>query len=161
MDRDTKKGLGSVNFTHEELMEISITSLNELLAQDTFLCDLPNAVTLEEVNSQIALQYGRSIKIYVLRSGDERMPVIVPQDVGTVADLKKSIKRSVNLKLNRSKKNKFKRKLISWKYFWRIYDLKHNNNLLNNSNAKLADLGIKNKSCVHFVKKYKKMKHNM
>lgn len=77
MDRDTKKGLGPVNFTHEELMEISITSLNELLAQDTFLCDLPNAVTLEEVNSQIALQYGRSIKIYVLRSGDERMPVIV------------------------------------------------------------------------------------
>lgn len=66
-----------VKFTHEELMEITTTALNELLAEDTFLCDLPRSVTLEEVNNQVALQYGRSITIHVVREDDEKMPVIV------------------------------------------------------------------------------------
>lgn len=63
--------------THEELMEVTSTTLNELLKEDSFLSDLPAEVTLEEVNNQIALQHGKSITIYVVRGDDEKMPVVV------------------------------------------------------------------------------------
>lgn len=67
----------SQGFTHEELMEVTVTALNELLKQDSFLSDLPKGVTLEEVNNQIALQYGRSITVNVVRGDSEVMPVVV------------------------------------------------------------------------------------
>lgn len=66
-----------VNFTHDELKEITETALNDLLHHDSFLSDLPAEVTLEEVNNQIALQYGKSITVYVIRGDGDKMPVIV------------------------------------------------------------------------------------
>ncbi|EEB10407.1 U11/U12 snRNP 25 kDa protein, putative [Pediculus humanus corporis] len=132
-------------FTHEQLMQITNTALNELLTQDSFLNDLPNGVTLEEVNNQIALQHGKSITINILREDKEKMPIIVSQAEGTVADLKKSIRKYITLKLKRSKKTKMRHKLISWKYIWKTYFLKHSDKILKDNNVKLKDIGIKNK----------------
>ena len=83
----------------------------------------------------------------------------MPQAKGTVADLKKSIKRFISLKLNRQEKGQIRKKLISWKYIWKTYDLQFNDVILNDNNKKLQDVGIKNKSFVHFVKKRRKIKY--
>ncbi|KAL0277196.1 UNVERIFIED_CONTAM: hypothetical protein PYX00_004560 [Menopon gallinae] len=146
-----------VELTHEELMKITTTAINELLKEDSFLSDLPKAVTLEEVNNQIALQYGKSITIYVLRGDGEKMPVVVPQAEGTVAHLKKAIKRYMTLKLKRQAKKKQRRpKLLSWRYIWKTYHLQFGDVVLSDNNAKLSDLGLRNKSSVEFVKRWTK-----
>lgn len=75
--------------SHNELMELTESTLNELLAQDTFLKDLPKEVILEEVNNQIALQYGRSITVYVIKDDGEKMPVIVSYCFVYIGSLKK------------------------------------------------------------------------
>lgn len=69
--------MDEAELSHEELMKITTTAINELLKEDSFLSDLPKAVTLEEVNNQIALQYGKSITVNVLRGDGEKMPVVV------------------------------------------------------------------------------------
>lgn len=79
----------------------------------------------------------------------------VPQATATVADLKKSVKRFVNLKLNRLKKVENRQKLISWKYIWKTYNLQFREVILSDNNAKLTEIGIKNKSCVSFKKRRK------
>lgn len=41
-----------------------------LMKEDPLLQDLPPAVTLEEVNSQIALEYGQAMTVFVRREDD-------------------------------------------------------------------------------------------
>ena len=79
----------------------------------------------------------------------------VSQAEGTVADLKKSIRKYITLKLKRSKKTKMRHKLISWKYIWKTYFLKHSDKILKDNNVKLKDIGIKNRSTLEFIKKKK------
>ena len=81
MKEFTKPENEDSKFTHEQLMQITNTALNELLTQDSFLNDLPNGVTLEEVNNQIALQHGKSITINILREDKEKMPIIVSKNL--------------------------------------------------------------------------------
>ncbi|KAF3844517.1 hypothetical protein F7725_007680 [Dissostichus mawsoni] len=49
-------------------------------------------VNLEEVNSQIALEYGQAMTVRVLKADGEIMPIVVVQNA-TVLDLKKAIRR--------------------------------------------------------------------
>lgn len=79
----------------------------------------------------------------------------VPQAGATVADLKKSIKRFISLKLNRQEKGHVKKKLISWKYIWKTYHLQFDDIILSDNSKKLQDIGIRNKTYVTFVKRRK------
>uniref|UniRef100_A0A8C8T0S1 Small nuclear ribonucleoprotein 25 (U11/U12) n=1 Tax=Peromyscus maniculatus bairdii TaxID=230844 RepID=A0A8C8T0S1_PERMB len=71
-----------------------------MVVQDPLLCDLPIQVTLEEVNSQIALEYGQAMTVRVCKMDGEGMPVVVVQNA-TVLDLKKAIQRYMQLKQER------------------------------------------------------------
>lgn len=68
---------GSDILSHEELMKVTSSVLADLLPKDPFLRDLPSEVTLEEVNAQIALQFGRSMTVYVVRGDGEELPIVV------------------------------------------------------------------------------------
>uniref|UniRef100_A0A2K5CU12 SNRNP25 ubiquitin-like domain-containing protein n=1 Tax=Aotus nancymaae TaxID=37293 RepID=A0A2K5CU12_AOTNA len=83
-----------------------------VVVQDPLLCDLPTQVTLEEVNSQIA------ITVRVCKMDGEVMPVVVVQSA-TVLDLRKAIQRYVQLKQEREGGIQH----ISWSYVWRTYHL--------------------------------------
>ncbi|KAF3837693.1 hypothetical protein F7725_009461 [Dissostichus mawsoni] len=54
--------------------------------------ELHHKVNLEEVNSQIALEYGQAMTVRVLKADGEIMPIVVVQNA-TVLDLKKAIRR--------------------------------------------------------------------
>ncbi|XP_034749485.1 U11/U12 small nuclear ribonucleoprotein 25 kDa protein isoform X2 [Etheostoma cragini] len=84
---------------HSEILDIFEEGLAQLV-QDPLLCDLPIQVTLEEVNSQIALEYGQAMTVRVLKADGEIMPIVVVQNA-TVLDLKKAIRRFLELKQQR------------------------------------------------------------
>ncbi|XP_047427388.1 U11/U12 small nuclear ribonucleoprotein 25 kDa protein isoform X2 [Mugil cephalus] len=102
---------------HSEILDIFEEGLAQLV-QDPLLCDLPIQVTLEEVNSQIALEYGQAMTVRVLKADGEVMPIVVVQNA-TVIDLKKAIARFTELKQQREGGVKH----ISWRYVWRTYHL--------------------------------------
>ncbi|PSN44407.1 hypothetical protein C0J52_05746 [Blattella germanica] len=122
--------------SHQELLEITRTTLNDLLKRDDILSDLPNGVTLEEVQAQIALEHGQSMTVH--------------QQGATVVDLKRAIRRHFTLRLTRYQRSSVN---ISWRYIWRSNWLVHEGVKLKNDQALLADYGIRNKSQVSFVKK--------
>lgn len=65
------------NLSHEDLCEITQSSLRRLIAADPLLQDLPGDVTPEEVLSQIAVAQGRSITVNVLRHSESPLSVVV------------------------------------------------------------------------------------
>nr|CAD7450371.1 unnamed protein product [Timema bartmani] len=111
--------------------------------------ELVEGVTLEEVGAQVALEQGQSMTIKILRGDGEEMAVVVPQRGATVLDLKRAIRRHVELRLNRSKRSR----TLSWRYVWRSHWLYHDAQKLKEDWAQLADYGIHNKSRVKFVKR--------
>ena len=54
-------------FSHEEAQ----------FQNDPLLCDLPSEITLEEINSQIALEYGQAMVVNVKRADDVVLRKIV------------------------------------------------------------------------------------
>ncbi|KAF5286588.1 hypothetical protein FQA39_LY16271 [Lamprigera yunnana] len=107
------------NLNHEDLCEITHSTLRRLLASDPLLSDLPGDVTNEEVVAQIAVLQGQSITVFVSRNFESPLAVVIPQQGSTVLDLKKSIQRSFELRQQRLR-SKTK---ISWKYIWKTYHL--------------------------------------
>ncbi|KAL6086974.1 hypothetical protein STEG23_036669 [Scotinomys teguina] len=75
-----------------------------MVVHDPLLCDLPIQVTLKEVNSQIALEYGQGLTVRVCKMDGEVMPVVVVQNA-TVLDLKKAIQRYMQLKQERERRH--------------------------------------------------------
>ncbi|XP_035573323.1 U11/U12 small nuclear ribonucleoprotein 25 kDa protein isoform X1 [Canis lupus baileyi] len=53
-----------------------------MVVQDPLLCDLPIQVTLEEVNSQIALEYGQAMTVRVCKMDGEIMRKCSPSPCG-------------------------------------------------------------------------------
>ncbi|XP_030645769.1 U11/U12 small nuclear ribonucleoprotein 25 kDa protein [Chanos chanos] len=135
---------------HSEFLDIFEEGLARLV-QDPLLCDLPIQVTLEEVNSQIALEYGQAMTVRVCKADGEIMPIVVVQHA-TVLDLKKAIRRYMELKQQREGGVKH----ISWKYVWRTFHLVFNGEKLEDDNLKLKDYGIRNRDEVTFMKKLRK-----
>ncbi|GAB1295899.1 U11/U12 small nuclear ribonucleoprotein 25 kDa protein [Apodemus speciosus] len=107
-----------------------------------------SSVTLEEVNSQIALEYGQAMTVRVCKMDGEVMPVVVVQNA-TVLDLKKAIQRYVQLKQEREGGVQH----ISWSYVWRTYHLTSSGEKLTEDRKKLRDYGIRNRDEVSFIKK--------
>ncbi|XP_016114082.1 U11/U12 small nuclear ribonucleoprotein 25 kDa protein isoform X2 [Sinocyclocheilus grahami] len=131
---------------HSEFLDIFEEGL-ALMVQDPLLCDLPIQVTLEEVNSQVALEYGQAMTVRVCKADGEVMPIVVVQSA-TVLDLKKAIRRYMELKQQREGGVKH----ISWKYVWRTFHLVFNGEKLEDDKRKLKDYGIRNRDEVTFLK---------
>ncbi|XP_053328105.1 U11/U12 small nuclear ribonucleoprotein 25 kDa protein [Spea bombifrons] len=134
---------------HAEVVDIFQEGL-AMLVQDPLLCDLPIQVTLEEVHSQIALEFGQAMTVRICKADGEMMPVVVVQ-TATVLDLKRAIQRYTQLKHQREGGVQH----ISWKYIWRTYNLSFSGLKLENDNKSLREYGIKNRDEVVFVKKLK------
>lgn len=69
------------NLSHEDLYEISQSTLKRLVTADSLLSDLPGDVTTEEVLSQIAVVQGQSITVTLLRNMEKPLPVVVKKTV--------------------------------------------------------------------------------
>lgn len=63
--------------SHDDICEITLSTLRTLLASDKLLDDLPADVTIEEVNSQIAVAQGQSITVQILRNSEGSINVVV------------------------------------------------------------------------------------
>ncbi|XP_019635137.1 PREDICTED: U11/U12 small nuclear ribonucleoprotein 25 kDa protein-like [Branchiostoma belcheri] len=133
--------------SHNEVMDIVRAGVAELV-KDPLLSDLPAGVTLDEVKSQIALEYGQAMKVIVRKECGGIMPIVVPQDA-TVVDLKHAISRYVTLKQTREGGTT----QISWRYIWRTYWLTFDGEKLSQNNKKLKDYGIRNRAELRFIKR--------
>ncbi|XP_075686183.1 U11/U12 small nuclear ribonucleoprotein 25 kDa protein isoform X2 [Rhinoderma darwinii] len=134
---------------HAEVVDIFQEGL-AMLVQDPLLCDLPIQVTLEEINSQIALEFGQAMTVRVCKADGEVMLVVIQN--ATVLDLKRAIQRYVQLKHQREGGIQH----FSWKYVWKTYQLSFSGEKLENEEKSLREYGIKNRDEVVFVKKLKK-----
>ena len=100
---------------HQEIVDFVRNTLDSLLATDPILNDLPSAVTLDEVQSLIALEHGQAINIEILRDDGTSLPVIIRQ-YATVGQLKRTVERAIKLRLSRDANQRQRR--INWKYIW-------------------------------------------
>ncbi len=171
---ETEDRLDDISLTHEELLKVTSSTLNELLKNDPIMHDLPDDVTVEEVEALTAVLHGQAITVYVKRGDNDDIPVIVSsepcyslyyrlyislnelflqvkQKDSRVSDLKRAFKRAMILKLRREGE----RYKISWKHVWRVYSLVCDGCKLDNDNGLLKDYGVVNKSKVNFVPKIK------
>ncbi|XP_018426798.1 PREDICTED: U11/U12 small nuclear ribonucleoprotein 25 kDa protein [Nanorana parkeri] len=132
---------------HAEVVDIFQEGL-AMMVQDPLLCDLPIQVTLEEINSQIALEFGQAMTVNVCKADKDIMPVVVVQNA-TVLDLKKAIQRYIQLKHQREGGIQH----VSWTYVWRTYQLSFAGEKLDHDEKSLRECGIKNRDEVCFVKR--------
>lgn len=138
--------------SHPEVMSLFSEKLAEIMS-DPLLIGLPNEPTLDEVNSQIALEHGRAIVVNV-RQQDEMstvLPVVVIQNA-TVHDLKKAIQRHISLKLSREGGPS----IVSWKHVWKTYWLSFQGQKLTDDHQPLKYYGIQSKDEVTFVKRLRR-----
>ncbi|KAG6441173.1 hypothetical protein O3G_MSEX001678 [Manduca sexta] len=139
--------------SHDELVELTQSSLETLFKCDSLLKDLPSDIILEEVLSQIAVEHGQSITVYVARASRSMLRVIIPQNA-TVKELKKAIARHFEIHQKRTN-NKVK---ISWRYVWRTYSLCYDCLELEDNSTFIQDYGVTNQVILHFKKKKGKKK---
>uniref|UniRef100_A0A2A4ITG6 SNRNP25 ubiquitin-like domain-containing protein n=1 Tax=Heliothis virescens TaxID=7102 RepID=A0A2A4ITG6_HELVI len=138
----------ATSLSHDELLEVTQSSLATLLSNDSLLKDLPNDILIEEVLSQIAVEHGQSITIFVSRETEPTLKVIIPQSA-SVRGLKKAIQRHFELYQKRAG---IKTK-ISWKYIWKTYNLNFDSIALDDDNAPIHNYGVTNKVTLQFKKK--------
>ncbi|XP_034828211.1 U11/U12 small nuclear ribonucleoprotein 25 kDa protein-like [Maniola hyperantus] len=139
--------------SHDDLLQITKSSLTDLLHADPLLSDLPSDIILEEIISLTAVEHGQSICTYISREDEPPLKVIVPQNA-TIRELKKAIARHFEIYQQRTG-NKVK---ISWKYIWRTYDLSFDSLILDDDNSCIGNYGVTNKVTLSYKKKRKKPK---
>ena len=61
----------SDSFSHSEFMALALNMVSELV-KDPLLKDLHSEPSVEEVNSQIALEHGRAIAVNVVQQDEEK-----------------------------------------------------------------------------------------
>jgi len=145
---DQTRRLSDSPTTHQEAMEMVHATLTDLVHNDLLLQTIPTPLTLEEVNSLVALERGLAMTVNVRKADDEIMPIIVEQ-TATVLHLKKAVQRYVTLRQARLRRVVH----ISWRYIWRTYVLYYAGQKLDKDHKKLKDYGISNKDEVTFVKR--------
>ena len=64
------KDIEEADLTHKQVMDVVRTSLQDIL-QDPLLGDLPSDVTTEEINLQLALEYGQAMTVNVRKQDGE------------------------------------------------------------------------------------------
>ena len=137
---DNKESFCSLMETYEE-------QLDELLG-DPLLSDLPQDVTLEELKSALALEYGQAMTVNVKRDDGNVMKVIVDQEA-TLGCLKRGVRRFTELQMSRNNKNVN----LSWKYVWKTYILAFDGTKLLENDKKLKDCGVTNHCELYFLKR--------
>ncbi|KAJ0182118.1 hypothetical protein K1T71_002840 [Dendrolimus kikuchii] len=152
MDRNQIDNLAN-SLSHDELLEVTQSTLCTLLSCDPLLNDLPSDIILEEVLAQIAVEHGQSITVFISRDCEQVLKVIIPQSA-TVRELKKAVRRHFEIYQKRIK-NKVK---ISWKYIWKTYDLSYDSTILDDDDHSIQEYGVCNKVTLGFKKKRKKNK---
>jgi len=148
--KETTMESDSVTMSHQDALAYVEKGIAELIQSDPLLQYLPPGVTLEELNSLLALEYGRAMTVKVHRADGETYSVVVEQKA-TVIDLKKAIQRHIALKLKREGCERF----ISWHYVWQTYWLYHEGQKLTKNDKPLKDYDIKNNSEITFMKRLK------
>ncbi|XP_046373187.1 U11/U12 small nuclear ribonucleoprotein 25 kDa protein-like [Haliotis rufescens] len=136
---------------HQEAMARVNSTIAELIESDPLLKDLPGEVTLEEVNSAIAVEYGQAMVVDVMRADGEVLKIVVVQDA-SVLDLKHAIRRHVTLRQSRRGGTT----LISWRYIWRSYWLYFDGQKLSDDRRTLKSYGIRNRDEIMFIHKLRK-----
>ncbi|XP_061416885.1 U11/U12 small nuclear ribonucleoprotein 25 kDa protein-like [Lethenteron reissneri] len=136
--------------SHTQFLDVFQEGMARIL-QDPLLCDLPVGVTLEEIRSQIALEHGRAMTVRVVRGDGDILPVVVQQDA-SVLDLKKALRRHMQLKMERESRTR----LVSWRYVWRTYHMVFEGHQLLDDSKLLKDYGIRNRDEVTFGKTLRK-----
>ncbi|EZA58754.1 hypothetical protein DMN91_009000 [Ooceraea biroi] len=139
----------SAQLSHQELVRLTKTTIADIIENDPLLTGLPSDVTTEELKSQIAVVQGQAITVFLNRRELPKLAVVVPPHNTTVLDLKKAIKRHMNLSLKRENVNK----KISWKHIWKKHHLRFDDIILSNDNENIKAYGIINKAELHFVKR--------
>ncbi|XP_041361700.1 U11/U12 small nuclear ribonucleoprotein 25 kDa protein-like [Gigantopelta aegis] len=150
---DDLKCVDEETLSHKETMAIVQSMLKGTISTDPLLGDLPLEVTLEEVTSSIALEYGQAMTVYIDRDDGNTMPVVVQQDA-RVQDLKHAIRRYVTLQETR--RNGIKS--ISWKYIWKRHWLYFDGQKLTDDGKKLKEYGIYNRATLTFINRLKQRK---
>ena len=112
--------------------------------------DLPSAVTLDEVQSLIALEHGQAIHIEIHREDGTSLPVIIRQNA-TVGQLKRAVERATELRLSRDAIQRHRR--INWKYVWKTYWLYAHGTKLKDDTATIKDCAVSNGDGVSFIKR--------
>lgn len=170
---------------HQNLQKRTIEKLKSVLSQSSLLHDIDYDIAPDELESQIAMVTGDSIKVYLRRDPFSKLKLSIPVNGSTVATLKKAIKwkytvqqrrehnrkneKNSNNRVSTSHRNEQKNTAktaknresittISWKYVWRTYYLEHNGEYLKDNKKILTEYGIKNKSVLTFEKKSKERK---
>ncbi|CAK1544318.1 unnamed protein product [Leptosia nina] len=143
----------AATLTHDELIEVTKSSLCTLTSCDSLLNDLPLDIVTEEILLLTAVEHGKCITIYISRENEQKLKVIVPQNA-TVRELKKAIQRHFEL---------YQRRIglgvkISWKYIWKTYQLQFDGIILDDENSSIDNYGVNNKVTLAFRKKRKKNK---
>ncbi|CAL1679256.1 unnamed protein product [Lasius platythorax] len=139
----------AIRVTHQELMKLTRTTIDNIIKNDPLLFGLPSDVTIEELKSQIAVAQGQAITLFLNRGELPKLAVVVPPHNTTVLDLKKAIKRHMNLSLKRENV----KKKISWKHIWKKYYLCFEDTRLSNDNENIKAYNITNKAELHFAKR--------
>jgi len=140
------------DYSHKEVVDIVKHSLDRLLAADALLNDLPSSVTLEEVNSLVALEHGQAMNVVVERDDGSSFTVIIHQRA-TVRDLKKAIERATTLRLDRLQQQHSPQ--ISWKYIWKTYWLVAHGQKLKEDHRIVKECSIKNNDRISFIRRLK------
>jgi U11/U12 small nuclear ribonucleoprotein 25 kDa protein len=140
-------------YSHNDAVDLVRKSIDSLLSTDPLLSDLPTAITLDEVRSQIDLEHGQAMTVVVERHDGVSLQVIVRQKA-SVRDLKKAIEKATNLRLTRQEQ-KQKTPKINWKYVWKTYWLHFRGQKLKSDESQLHDYHIHNGDRIGFIKRLK------
>ncbi|XP_046438912.1 U11/U12 small nuclear ribonucleoprotein 25 kDa protein-like [Daphnia pulex] len=138
--------------SHQEVVDLVRNALDSLLATDPILNDLPSAVTLDEVQSLIALEHGQAIHVEIHREDGTSLPVIIRQNA-TVGQLKRAVERATELSVSRDANQRQRR--INWKYVWKTYWLYAHGAKLKDDMATIKDCALSNGDGVSFIKRLK------
>lgn len=95
--QDKKSYILKPGVSHQDAVEFVNNTLGTLINNDALLKNIPIPLTVEEINSLIALEQKQAMIINVQRADGESLPVIVEQNA-VVQDLKRAVRRYVTLK---------------------------------------------------------------
>ncbi|CAB4385273.1 unnamed protein product [Rhizophagus irregularis] len=137
-----------------ETQKIGINKNNSSMTGESSLTTTTTSLTLEHVDTLIALEMGTAFEITILRCGLETLKMVVRQNA-TISD----IKNLIVLQVTRDLKEKGRRnKKISWKYIWKTYCLMFEGQKLLEDKARIQEIGIRSGSVLRFSRYVNKNK---
>ena len=138
--------------SHKDAVDCVKSNIDWLLARDPLMADLAQAITLEEVDSLVALEKGQAMTVLVQRQDASALHVIVHQNAN-VGHLKKAVEKVCDLNIYRKTQDRPKK--INWKYIWKSYWLLYEGQKLKPDHRPLRDWGIGNEHSVSFIRRLK------